>query len=177
MQLIVVWNNQGQQALNESNSAWLKNLKQAIPEATWTCNNSAHVIGTAQVKCKNKQRKRFQLLHHPDTSIAANIISQWQTLYNTNANQYKSPRIPKVQNWKTITYTDGSDMQDAISKQQIIGAGIFNPTTDTGYSDTITINPGGSGPTLTINGAELAAVLVAVQKGHIEIATDSPLSD
>jgi len=28
-------------------------------------------------------------------------------------------------------------MQDAISKQQIIGAGIFTPTTDTGYSDTI----------------------------------------
>jgi hypothetical protein len=37
-------------------------------------------------------------------------------------------------------------MQDAISKQQIIGAGIFTPTTDFGYSDTITINPGGSGP-------------------------------
>jgi hypothetical protein len=65
-------------------------------------------------------------------------------------------------------------MQDAISKQQILGGGIFTPTTDTGYSDTITINPGGSGPTLTINRAELAAVLVAVQKGHTaEIATDS----
>ena len=64
-------------------------------------------------------------------------------------------------------------MQDAISKQQIIGAGIFTPTTDAGYSDTVTINPGGSGPTLTINRAELAAVLVAVQKGHTEIATDS----
>jgi hypothetical protein len=34
MQLIVVWNNQGKQALNESNPAWLNNLKQAIPEAT-----------------------------------------------------------------------------------------------------------------------------------------------
>ena len=43
-------------------------------------------------------------------------------------------------------------------------------------SDTITINPGGSGPTLTINRAELAAVLVAVQKGHTEIATDSASS-
>ena len=65
-------------------------------------------------------------------------------------------------------------MQDAISKQQILGGGIFTPTTDTVYSDTITINPGGSGPTLTINRAELAAVLVAVQKGHTaEIATDS----
>ena len=67
-------------------------------------------------------------------------------------------------------------MQDVISKQQSIGAGIFTPTTDTGYSDTITINPGGSGPTLTINRAEFAAVLVAVQKGHTEIATDSASS-
>ena len=63
-------------------------------------------------------------------------------------------------------------MQDEISDQQI-GAGNFTPTTGTGYSITITINPGGSGPTLTINRAELAAVLVAVQKGHTEIATDS----
>ena len=76
----------------------------------------------------------------------------------------------------TKSYTDGSAMQDAISKQQIIGAGIFTPTTDTGYSDTITINPGGSGPTLTINRAELAAVLVAVKKVHTEIATDSASS-
>jgi len=76
------------------------------------------------VKCKNKQRKRFQLLH-PDTSIIAANISQWQTLHNTNDNQYKSPHIPKVQNWKSITYADGA-MQDVISKQQIIGAGIFS---------------------------------------------------
>ena len=65
-------------------------------------------------------------------------------------------------------------MQDAISKQQFIGAGIVTPTTDAGYySDTVTINPEGSGPTLTINRAELAAVLVAVQKGYTDIATDS----
>jgi hypothetical protein len=126
------------------------------------------------VKCKNKQKKRFQLLH-PDTPIAT-YISQWQTLHNTNINQYKSPHIPKVQNWKSIFYTDGSAMQDAISTQQIIGAGIFTPITNTGYSDTVTINPGGSGPTLTINRAELAAVLVAVQKGHTGIATDSASS-
>ena len=171
MQLIVVWNNQGKQALIESNPAWLNDLKHKIPEATWTCNNSAHMLGTDRVKCKNKQRKRFKLLN-PDTPIAANI-SQWQTFHNTNVNQYKSPHIPKVQNWKSTTYTDGSAMQDAISKQQIKDAGISTPTTDTGYSDTITINPGGNGPTLTINRAELAAVLVAVQKVHTEIATDS----
>jgi ribonuclease HI len=66
-------------------------------------------------------------------------------------------------------------MQDEISDQQI-GAGNFTPTTGTGYSITITINPGGNGPTLTINRSELAAVLVAVQKGHTEIATDSASS-
>ena len=66
-------------------------------------------------------------------------------------------------------------MQDETSDQQI-GAGIFTPTTDTGYSDTITINPGGNGPTLTIDRPKLAAVLVAVQKSHTEIATDSASS-
>ena len=67
-------------------------------------------------------------------------------------------------------------MQDEISDQQI-GAGNFTPTTGTGYSITITINPGGNGPTLTINRAKLAAaVLVAVQKGHAEIALDSASS-
>ena len=30
LQLIVVWNHQGKQALNESNPAWLNNLKQRI---------------------------------------------------------------------------------------------------------------------------------------------------
>ena len=45
------------------------------------------------------------------------------------------------------------------------------------YHHYITINPGGNGPTLTINRAKLAAaVLVAVQKGHAEIATDSASS-
>jgi ribonuclease HI len=95
--------------------------------------------------------------------------------YNTNVDQYKSPHITKVQNWKPITYTDGSAMQDETSGQQI-GAGNFTPTTDTGYSDTIPINPGGNGPTLTINKAELAAELVAVQNGYTEIATDSASS-
>ena len=129
MQLIVVWNNQGKQALNESNSAWLNNLKQAI---FLKQRGLLIILPTcfallARVKCKNKQKRRFQLLH-PDTFIAANI-SQWQMLHNTNVNQYKSPHIPKVQNWKSITYTDGSAMQDEISKQQVLGAGVLTPTT------------------------------------------------
>jgi biopolymer transport protein ExbD len=50
-QLIVVWDNKGKQALNESNPAWLNNLKQTIPEATWTFSNTAHMLDTARVKC------------------------------------------------------------------------------------------------------------------------------
>jgi hypothetical protein len=95
MQLILVWNNQGKQALNESNPAWLNSLKQTIPEATWTCNNSAHVLGTARVKCKNKQRKRFQLLD-PDTPIAANIVSasgkRFMTQMSTSTRAHTFPK-------------------------------------------------------------------------------------
>ena len=63
-------------------------------------------------------------------------------------------------------------MQDETSKQQILGADVFTPTTGTGYCDATTIDPGGKGPTLTIYRAKFAAVLVAVQKGNTEIATD-----
>jgi len=39
---------------------------------------------------------------------------------------------------------------------------------DINHSSTIicTMNPNGHGPTSTINGAELAAILVALQRGH-----------
>jgi hypothetical protein len=67
-QLIVIWNNQGKQALNESNPAWLYYLKQTISKATWTFSNIAHMLDTACMKCKNKQEKRFQLLH-PDVPL------------------------------------------------------------------------------------------------------------
>ena len=60
MQLIVVWNNQGKQALNESNPAsWLNNLKQTIPEATWICNNTAHVLGNARVNARTSRKRNF----------------------------------------------------------------------------------------------------------------------
>ena len=64
-------------------------------------------------------------------------------------------------------------MQDETSKQQILGADVFTPTTGTGYCDATTIDPGGKGPTLTIYRAKFAAVLVAVQKGNTGFATDS----
>jgi hypothetical protein len=43
------------------------------------------------------------------------------------------------------------------NEQQSLCAGDFTQTTGTGYSDAITIDPGGNGPTLIINKAELAA--------------------
>jgi len=84
--------------------------------------------------------------------------------------------VQEYQNWNSITYTDGSAMQDEISPTNRRWPFTSTAFLDTGYNDTITINPGGNGPTLTINRAKLAAVLVAVQKGHTEIATKSASS-
>jgi len=132
------------------------------------------VLDNARVKRMNKQRKRFQLCRilHPDTFIAANI-SQWQMLHNTNVNQYKSPHIPRVQTGNQSHTPTAGPCKMRPASSFFFGAGVFTPTTGTGYSDAITINPGGNGPTLTINRAEFAAVLVAVQKGNTEIATDT----
>jgi hypothetical protein len=41
-------------------------------------------------------------------------------------------------------------VQDEISKQQILALAFSPPPQCTGESDTITINPGGNGPMLTI---------------------------
>ena len=84
--------------------------------------------------------------------------------------------VQEYQNWNSITYTDGSAMQDEISPTNRRWPFTSTAFLDTGYNDTITINPGGNGPTLTINKAELAAELVAVQNGYTEIATDSASS-
>ena len=146
-----------------------------FPKATWICNNSAYVLGTARVKCKNKQRKRFQLLD-PDTPIAANIVSasgkRFITQTSTSTRTHTFPKY-KTGNQSHTLMVVPCKMRSANSKLWAL-----TPTTDAGYSDTVTINPGGSGPTLTINRAKLAAVLIAVQKGHTEIATDIiPLTD
>jgi hypothetical protein len=161
MQLTVIWNNQGEQSLNESSPAWLNNLKQTTSEATLTCNNTAHMLNPACVKCKNKKEKRFQLLH-PDTSIAADISRGKCFIIQTSTNT-RARTFPKYKIKKSITYTDGSSMQDETSKQQILGAGIFTPTTGTGYSDATTNDPGDKGPTLTI-------FLMAYYIGQGEIA-------
>jgi hypothetical protein len=93
---------------------------------------------------QEQAEKNFQLLD-PDTSIAADI-SQWQMLHNTNVNQYKSPHIPEVQNWKSIAYTDGSAMQDETSKHQISFTSIVTPITGTDYSKCHHYRSGGQQP-------------------------------
>ena len=59
MQLvIVVWKKQGKQAfVNPSNPAWLNNLKQTTPEATWTFFNIAHMLDTACVNARTKRKE------------------------------------------------------------------------------------------------------------------------
>jgi hypothetical protein len=161
MQLIVAWNNENKPLFNPTQLGSTISSRQFLKQRGLSV--SLPTCLTLLVWNARISRKKFQLLH-PDTSIAADI-SQWQILHNTNVNQYKSLHIPKIQNWRSITYTDGSAKQDETSKQQT--------KAKSPQPQALAINPGGNDPTLTINRAELADLLVAVQKGNTGIATDS----
>jgi len=126
---------------------------------------------------RTSRKKRFQLLH-PDTPIAANIA---QPVAN-NASQHKrrpvQARAHTFPKYKTgnqsLTLTVVPCKMRPVSNKYI-RRWHFHPTKDTGYSDTIIINPGGNGPTHTINNrAELAAVLVAVQKAILKLLQTVP---
>ena len=81
----------------------------------------------------------------------------------------------------TITaYTDGSCIKYPDGRQSI-GAAIYFPADgDDGHDSTITINPRGKGPTLTINRAELSgirqAITHSVSANTLHIYTDSSCS-
>ena len=78
---------------------------------------------------------------------------------------------------QSFTYTDGCAMQDAISKQQIIGAGIFTPLqTPAIVIPSLSILEAAAPHLPSIELNLIAAVLVPVQKGHTKIATDSASS-
>ena len=69
-------------------------------------------------------------------------------------------------------YTDGSCIKYPDGRQSI-GAAIFFPTEGDGPGTTITVNPRGKGPTLTINRAELSGIHQAIV--HSESASSHAL--
>eukprot|EP00983_Pelagomonas_calceolata_P072313 1151668-Pelagomonas_calceolata.AAC.1 len=57
-----------------------------------------------------------------------------------------------------------------------VGSGVFKPSRDTTLSSQqlqFTVNPNGHGSINTINRAELAGILVALQQEHTDIASNS----
>eukprot|EP00983_Pelagomonas_calceolata_P054933 1143896-Pelagomonas_calceolata.AAC.1 len=75
-----------------------------------------------------------------------------------------------------ITYTDGSVIRHKDESPPFVGSGVYKPSRYTAQSSEqlqLHIHPDGHGPTNTINRAELAGILVALQQGHTAIASDS----
>eukprot|EP00983_Pelagomonas_calceolata_P086415 1156752-Pelagomonas_calceolata.AAC.3 len=90
---------------------------------------------------------------------------------------YKKTFTSKIKNWRAITYTDGNVFQHKYDSPPLGGSGIYKPsrgrdTTQSSQKLQLYINPNGHEPTNTINRAELAGILVALQKGHTDIASD-----
>eukprot|EP00983_Pelagomonas_calceolata_P106794 1159273-Pelagomonas_calceolata.AAC.12 len=82
----------------------------------------------------------------------------------------------KIKYWRDITYTDGSVIQPKDDSPPLVGSGVFKPgryITLSSQQIQLHINPNEHGPTNTINRAELAGILVALQQGHTDRASDS----
>eukprot|EP00983_Pelagomonas_calceolata_P030495 957161-Pelagomonas_calceolata.AAC.1 len=77
---------------------------------------------------------------------------------------------PKVKDWREITYTDGSVIEHKDDDSPpLSGSGVYKPVRDTSSPSQhlqLPIKPNGHGPTNTINRAELAGILVALQRGQ-----------
>ena len=174
MRLIVIWNNSGKHLLYQNDPAWLQKLQQAIPEATWTRNTQmlTSYINPAKPKCSKTRRIRFHLLHPDSHNCIITRINKHNNQRDLH-HQFCQPHNHKIQEWRTLTYTDGSVVADRESSGQITGAGLYTPLSNTGHSMEHTVLPNGHGPTNTINRAELSAILVALSRGCKDIATDS----
>eukprot|EP00983_Pelagomonas_calceolata_P079920 1154913-Pelagomonas_calceolata.AAC.2 len=83
---------------------------------------------------------------------------------------------PKIKDWREITYTDGSVIKHKGDGFLLLsGSGVYKPGRETSPSYQhlqLHIKTNGHGPTNTINRAELAGSLVALQQGKTGIASD-----
>eukprot|EP00983_Pelagomonas_calceolata_P017491 547446-Pelagomonas_calceolata.AAC.1 len=75
---------------------------------------------------------------------------------------------PKSKDWREVTYADGSVIKHKDDSSPLAGSGVYKTGRDTTpLSQHLQLhrNPNGHGPTNTINGAEHAGILVALQQG------------
>eukprot|EP00983_Pelagomonas_calceolata_P046672 1140288-Pelagomonas_calceolata.AAC.1 len=88
---------------------------------------------------------------------------------NKIPHDYRLPRLNTMSE-------HGSVIQHKNDSPPLVGSGVFKPGRDTNQSSQqlqLHVNPNGRGPTNTINRAELAGIIVALQQGHTDIASDS----
>eukprot|EP00983_Pelagomonas_calceolata_P020416 643737-Pelagomonas_calceolata.AAC.1 len=176
MQLIVVWNLHAREALNSANKDWLQLLKRNITEAHWLPlqpPKPAIPLHTHKCLASNNWRKKFQSLPH-DTNSCSHRCSQARAAFNPAT--YKKTFTSKIKNWREITCTDGSVIQHKDDSSSFVGSGVYKPSRNFSQSSQqlqLQIIPNGHGPTNTINRAELAGILVALQQGHTAIASGS----
>eukprot|EP00983_Pelagomonas_calceolata_P052524 1142873-Pelagomonas_calceolata.AAC.2 len=84
---------------------------------------------------------------------------------------------PIIKDWREIIYTDGSVIKhEDNDSPPLFGSGVYKPGRDISPPSQhlqLHIKPNGPGTTNTINRAELAGILVALQQGQTDIASDS----
>eukprot|EP00983_Pelagomonas_calceolata_P038557 1136833-Pelagomonas_calceolata.AAC.2 len=74
-----------------------------------------------------------------------------------------------MQCWRDVTYTDGNVEKAKTASPPLVSSGVYKPNKEGKQPSPqlqLYIKPNGHGPTNTINRAELAGILVALQQGH-----------
>eukprot|EP00983_Pelagomonas_calceolata_P015549 492561-Pelagomonas_calceolata.AAC.1 len=84
---------------------------------------------------------------------------------------------PKIKDWREITYTDGSVLKHKDDNSPPLSdSGVYKLGRDTSPPSQhlqLLAKPNGHGPTNSINRAEVAGILVALQQGETDNASDS----
>eukprot|EP00983_Pelagomonas_calceolata_P127011 1161359-Pelagomonas_calceolata.AAC.3 len=175
MQLISVWNLIAREALNSANKDWFQLLNRDVPEAYWLPldpPNSAMPLRTYQHLASNTWKKKFQSLP-PDIHSCSHKCPQARATF-LPAN-YKKMFTPKIKEWREINNTDGSVIKHKDDDSPpLSGSGAYKPGRDASPpSQHLQLHIKPYGPINIINRAELGDILVALQQGQTDIASDS----
>eukprot|EP00983_Pelagomonas_calceolata_P032570 1021137-Pelagomonas_calceolata.AAC.1 len=158
MKLIVVWNLNAREALDNANIDWLQFLKQDMSEAHWILlqpSNSAIPLRTHQHLASNTWKRNSQSLP-PDIHSCSNKCPQARAAFlPANYKDFLKTFTPKNKDWGEITYTDGGVIKHKDDDSPpLSGSGVYKlgrEITPSYQYLQLHIKP--NGPTNTINRA------------------------
>eukprot|EP00983_Pelagomonas_calceolata_P124126 1161075-Pelagomonas_calceolata.AAC.24 len=156
---------------------WFNGLEGSDPQ----CTESVHCVAQEleQDFIIVRRMEEATVVHREGISEQSNSRGCSHKRAQAIANQHhtqKNTFTPKIQCWRDITYTDGSVMINKNGSPPLVGSNAYKPNKEGNHPSPqlqLYIKPNGRCPTNTINRAELAGILVALQQGHTNIATDS----